>query len=162
MLLHERTDPELPFHDPVGRDRAISCGAAVVHLELGIRALGADATVSILPEPARPHLIARAVMAGARRPGERERAWLAAVERRSSHRRPFLPADVPAHLVSELVRVAVAEGAAATPLHTQDARLQFFADNLDRYLVGRPLRGLVTPPISPESPVPTGEGVSSA
>lgn len=43
-----------------------------------------------------------------------------------------------------------------------DHAVEFFADNLDRYLAGRPLRGLVTPPISPESPVPTGEGVSSA
>lgn len=43
-----------------------------------------------------------------------------------------------------------------------DHAVEFFADNLDRYLAGRPLRGLVTQPISTESPVPTGEGVSSA
>lgn len=43
-----------------------------------------------------------------------------------------------------------------------DRAVEFFADNLDRYLAGRPLRGLVTPPVSTESPVPIGEGVSSA
>lgn len=43
-----------------------------------------------------------------------------------------------------------------------DHAVEFFADNLDRYLTGRSLRGLVTPPISAESPVPTREGVSSA
>lgn len=43
-----------------------------------------------------------------------------------------------------------------------DHAVEFFADNLDRYLAGRPLRGLVTPLISTASPVPTGEGVSSA
>jgi phosphoglycerate dehydrogenase-like enzyme len=43
-----------------------------------------------------------------------------------------------------------------------DHAVEFFADNLDRYLTGRPLHGLVTLPTSAESPVPTGEGVSSA
>lgn len=43
-----------------------------------------------------------------------------------------------------------------------DQAVEFFADNLDRYLTGRPPRGLVTPPISAESPVPTGEGVARA
>lgn len=43
-----------------------------------------------------------------------------------------------------------------------DHAVEFFADNLDRYLTGRPLRGLVTPPTSADSPIPADKGVSRA
>lgn len=43
-----------------------------------------------------------------------------------------------------------------------DHAVEFFADNLDRYLTGRAVRGLVAPPISTETPVSTGKGVPRA
>ncbi|HET6705722.1 MAG TPA: nitroreductase, partial [Amycolatopsis sp.] len=34
LRVRERAEPALPHHDPRGRDRAASCGAAVANLEL--------------------------------------------------------------------------------------------------------------------------------
>src|SRR5690349_11700136 len=62
--LYERFDAVLPHHDPGGRDRAISCGAAVTNLELAVRALGWDAEVTLFPDSARPDLVARIRAAG--------------------------------------------------------------------------------------------------
>lgn len=46
--------------------------------------------------------------------------------------------------------------------HYMDRAVEFFADNLDRYLVGLPLRGRVTLPTTSERSVPAGKGASRA
>ena len=66
--LYERSEVALPRHDPSGRDRVISCGAAVVNLELAIRALGRNATVSLFPEATRPDLVAKVRIPGRKEP----------------------------------------------------------------------------------------------
>ena len=43
-----------------------------------------------------------------------------------------------------------------------DQAVEFFADNLDHYLAGRALDGLVTAPATAHSPVPIGKGTSRA
>jgi hypothetical protein len=45
--LLERRDVELRRHDPAGRDRVLSCGAALTNLELAVRALGRDCHVDL-------------------------------------------------------------------------------------------------------------------
>ncbi|WP_372661396.1 hypothetical protein [Amycolatopsis kentuckyensis] len=46
LVVRERAEPVLPHHDPDGRDRAASCGAAVADLEPAVRTLGRPTTGS--------------------------------------------------------------------------------------------------------------------
>jgi nitroreductase len=48
--------------DPSGRERTISCGAALLYLRIAIRYFGFTATVQPFPDPAMPHLLARVTL----------------------------------------------------------------------------------------------------
>lgn len=87
--LYERFDVSLPYHDPAGRDRAISCGAALANLELAVGALGWDAAVSLFPDPAHPDLVATIRATGCRETVAAEVERYAAIFRRHSYREPF-------------------------------------------------------------------------
>jgi hypothetical protein len=87
--LIERFDIELPYHDPHGRDRAISCGAALTNLTVAIRAQGWATHVELFPDKDRPDLVARATAAAPERPTDADLALHAAITRRHSHRSPF-------------------------------------------------------------------------
>ena len=97
--------------DPEGREMLISCGAAVYGLRLGIRQLGYQAAVELLPDPGRPGLLAR-VRLGRQAPlSQQEWGLLAAVPHRHTHRGPFSPEPIPAGLLPRLQHDAIAEGA---------------------------------------------------
>jgi hypothetical protein len=97
--------------DPDGREMLISCGAALFGLRLGLRNLGYQATVELLPDPGHPSLLAR-VRLGRRAPlTPEEWEMLAAVPHRHTHRGPFSPEPVPAGLLPRLQHDAIAEGA---------------------------------------------------
>ncbi|HKS48347.1 MAG TPA: hypothetical protein VJT49_25200 [Amycolatopsis sp.] len=85
----------LPRHDPAGRDRTISCGAALANLALAVRALGWAAEVALLPEPAQPGLVARIHARGRANPTATETERYAAIFRRHSYRGPFGLEPVP-------------------------------------------------------------------
>jgi len=97
--------------DLLGREMLISCGAALFGLRLGIRSLGYLPEVRLLPDPARPRLMARVgVGASAPMTGE-ERRMLDAVPHRHTHRGPFEPGPLPDGLLAGLQHDALAEGA---------------------------------------------------
>ncbi|HEX5407300.1 MAG TPA: hypothetical protein VFX16_33930 [Pseudonocardiaceae bacterium] len=87
--LVERTDIQLPFHDPHCRDRAMSCGAALTNLVVAVRAQGLTAQVALLPDPDRPELVARVTASGVAPPTGIDLAQHAAIDHRHSHRAPF-------------------------------------------------------------------------
>jgi len=87
--LYERFQVRLPRHDPTGRDRVISCGAALTNLELAVRALGWDAEVSLFPDSARPDLVARVRASGRSEATAGEVDRYSAIFRRQSYRAPF-------------------------------------------------------------------------
>ena len=97
--------------DPDGREMLISCGGALFGLRLGLRQLGYQATVEVLPDLGHPSLLAR-VRLGRRAPLTPEE-WdmLAAVPHRHTHRGPFSPEPLPAGLLPRLQHDAIAEGA---------------------------------------------------
>lgn len=105
--LLERRDVALRRHDPAGRDRLLSCGAAATNLELAIRALGRDCHLEWKTEAAATATVGRPHATSAR-----EFALYRAIARRRSHRRPFSPERVP-----EAARSAVAAAGEATGLH---------------------------------------------
>lgn len=87
--LYERSEAALPRHDPSGRDRTISCGAALTNLELAVRALGWDTEVFLFPEPKRPDLLARVRAIGRKETTATEVERYAAIFRRHSYHAPF-------------------------------------------------------------------------
>jgi hypothetical protein len=97
--------------DLAGREMLISCGAALYGLRLAIRSLGYVPSVELLPDQARLRLLAR-VRAGAAAPVSGwDRALMAAVPHRHTHRGPFTPEPVPAGLLAGVQHDALAEEA---------------------------------------------------
>jgi len=101
FTVHDRTievyeDPRraLPVHDPAGRQRLLSCGAAVTNLVAAALRLGLDPRVDSLPAGGPPGLLARvrlvdvAVAPGLHR-GLADAATYRAIFTRRTHRREF-------------------------------------------------------------------------
>lgn len=97
--------------DPVRREMLISCGAALFGLRLGLRKLGYLPHVEVLPDLARPSLVARVMPGNFAELTRNESELLAALPHRHTHRGPFTPGDVPDRLVAGMRMDALAEGA---------------------------------------------------
>ncbi|WP_245782674.1 Acg family FMN-binding oxidoreductase [Actinokineospora terrae] len=98
----ERVDITLPRHDPMGRDRLVSCGAAVANLRLAVRRLGWTAPWRQFPDQAAPGAVAEVEAGGPAEPTETELAGYGAIARRSSHRGPFAAEPVDPALLRSL------------------------------------------------------------
>lgn len=92
----------VPVIDPTGRQLHISCGGAVEHVRLAVRAQGRAADVQLLPDPAEPDLLARVAIGAESAPTPDEIALVRAIPRRHTHREPFDPRPLPPGLVDEL------------------------------------------------------------
>lgn len=111
--LFERFDVSLPRHDPTGRDRVISCGAALANLELAVRALGWDAQTALFPQPGRGDLVAQVRASGRAAVTELTSARYSAIFRRHSHREPFRLRRVPVRRLRALTGAASEPGVQA-------------------------------------------------
>ncbi|MBP2328794.1 hypothetical protein JOF56_009179 [Kibdelosporangium banguiense] len=89
LLLFERWDHALPHHDPAGRDRLMSCGAALANLELAVRSLGWEIITTLFPDPQHPDQVA--VVTPVRRQSHTESEWqmYQAIPHRRSQRFKF-------------------------------------------------------------------------
>ncbi len=128
--VHLFADPSraLPLTDPSGRDLHLSCGAALHHLQIALRAMGLPPTVHRLPDPMSPqHLAAVEVTAGEPSAEDLERAR--AIERRRTDRRVYSSWPVPAALRADLVAAAAGAGAGAELVPVDSAA--------DRWLIAR-------------------------
>jgi nitroreductase len=97
--------------DTAGREMLISCGAALFGLRIAVRSLGYQPDVQLLPHPERPRVLAR-VRLGVPAPlTARERALIATLPRRHTHRGAFASLPLPAGLLIGLQHDAVAEHA---------------------------------------------------
>ena len=101
--LYERFESRLPRHDPTGRDRLISCGAALANLEFAVHVLGWETTVSLFPDRERPDLVARVVAAGPEPAQDAEISRYSAIYRRRSYRAPFALHRLAARDIAALV-----------------------------------------------------------
>ncbi|UFS99897.1 Acg family FMN-binding oxidoreductase [Nocardia huaxiensis] len=85
--LYSDDSRRLPQTDPDGRELVLSCGAALHHLEVAMRALGWAAVVHRLPNPAEPRHLAALEFRHSTPDAEAERQARAITRRRSDRRR---------------------------------------------------------------------------
>src|SRR5438270_2325864 len=108
--------------DPDGRELVLSCGAALYNLRLALRKLGVDSSVTLLPVPKDPRLLARVSV----RPGlpadVRTRRMYAALTRRHTHRGSFEDRPLSTELAVQLQEAASAEGATLVYVHDPGQR----------------------------------------
>ncbi|GAB2971353.1 nitroreductase [Amycolatopsis acidiphila] len=107
-------DPErvLAVADADGREARLACGAAVLNIQLALRAAGQACAVRLLPDRARPAHLATVWLQGPCQVTPEDRAFARAVSFRRSNRRPFTDRPVPVWIRDALVRAASLEGAA--------------------------------------------------
>jgi hypothetical protein len=133
LAVREDLSRGLPVIDPHGRERAISCGAAVLNASIALQAAGYSAALSICPDPGDPTLlgVVRAVRRHPVDPAVSE--LMAAIPRRRTHRRVYR-----SHVVAEADLLALREA-----VSSQGARLDV-ADTAARrqlaHLMRRALR----------------------
>ena len=108
LTIHEDPSRALPVLDPQGRERRISCGAAVLMARLGFAELGYAVDVVLHPGSDR---LADLRVTGRRSPTEEESALAQAIPRRTTDRDPFDERPLPDALVQDLMRAAEQEGA---------------------------------------------------
>ncbi|MFI5614232.1 Acg family FMN-binding oxidoreductase [Amycolatopsis sp. NPDC051903] len=109
--LHLYADParRLPQTDPDRRDLLISCGAALHHARIGFAALGWEADVHRLPNPAEPDHLA-AIEFRRREPTAGEVALAAAIPRRRTDRRRHSSWGVPRGYLEPIAEAVADEG----------------------------------------------------
>lgn len=110
ISLFERLDLSLSWHDPTGRDRMISCGAALANLVLAMRILGWDAQAELFPSADHPDEVARVAATGRRTPSDEDWARYSTIPWRRSHRSPFAATPVPESLRHTLLTAATGGG----------------------------------------------------
>jgi Nitroreductase family len=102
----------LPAADPDGREMMMSCGAALFNLRLALRALGYIPRAQVLPDPARPTLVAQVSWRHSAPATEFERLLASQVHRRRTHRGAFDPEPLPHGTLAALRESARRDGAA--------------------------------------------------
>jgi hypothetical protein len=95
--------------DPDRRALYVSIGAALLNLQVALRAQGRVSRLLLLPDPEQPDLCATVDIGQQVPVGPSVRALHAAIPRRHSNRRPFAPVPVPGSDLRALVAAAMAE-----------------------------------------------------
>jgi nitroreductase len=116
--VHLDRDRVLAVADPDAREARISCGAALFNLRVALQAAGRGVVVDLLPDAARPDLLALVRVTGPRPAAPEHQTLAAAIERRATNRRPFADRPVPSAHRNLLVRAAEVEHAHMVLLDT--------------------------------------------
>lgn len=101
----------VPVIDPTGRDRTISCGAAVFNAWTAMRSLGYDSAVELLPDPAEPGVLATLRALGPQPATEHEALLYRMIPLRHTHRRVYRSNVVAEEDLLDMRQAVAAEGA---------------------------------------------------
>jgi nitroreductase len=101
---------QLPVLDPTGRQLQVSCGAALDHLRVSLRAAGFDSTVTLFPPQDAGILAQVSVTVGAPATPD-ELALAEAISARHSQREPFVDRAVDHAVLAQLRAVAESQSA---------------------------------------------------
>lgn len=116
--LHLDRDRVLAVADPDAREAQLSCGAALLNLSIALRAADHGVVTDLLPDPARPDLLAVVRIGGYRLASPELRSLASAIGRRATNRRPFYERPVPMTHRRILTAAAAGEGAHLIMLDT--------------------------------------------
>ncbi|GAA5509664.1 Acg family FMN-binding oxidoreductase [Novipirellula caenicola] len=114
-----------PVVDPQDRELYISCGAALYHLRLAMKADGLATLVTILPCRSDPDLVARVLVAGSHIPSLDERTLLDAAAKRRTNRFAFEPREVDPQLQVEWMN----------DVRSEDAWIHYFQTDQQKHAV---------------------------
>ena len=103
------------------REDLISCGAALLNIELAARHLGLVTRSTLLPDPEDSTLLVRIDIDSLRAPRADEQELFAAVARRHTRRAPFARTYVPSGVLDHLAAAAGSEGASLVAVPPGDA-----------------------------------------
>ncbi|MHA6799217.1 Acg family FMN-binding oxidoreductase [Bounagaea algeriensis] len=106
VSLRQRLTARVPAHDPHGRDRRISCGAAVANLAIAMRGMGWMPDVRWSVDDEQPDAGATVFATHRQRAGTADGARWRAIAHRSSHREEFAERTIPELTRSSLAAVA--------------------------------------------------------
>jgi hypothetical protein len=109
LEVHEDSSRGLAVLDPSGRERVLSCGAALLNARLGWAELAWTCSVELLPDGG-PTLLARLVPDGRRPPTPQEHELAAAAVRRATDRDPYDDRPIPEEVLTRLRAAAEEEG----------------------------------------------------
>jgi hypothetical protein len=123
----------LEAEDARGRELVISCGGAVRHLVLGLRAEGLEVVTDLLPSPhADPDLLAIVAIVGEREPTAAELALHKAAASRHTERSPFTDEEVSGAVLDRLGELARRQRCSLEVLHGDDVlELAVLTDRAD-------------------------------
>ncbi|MGD9960772.1 Acg family FMN-binding oxidoreductase [Nocardioides sp.] len=107
--------------DPDGRDLALSCGAALHHVQVAARGLGWRAEVTRLPDPRNHRRLASITLEPVIKPQEAIDEMMA-ISSRQTDRRRFTSWPVPPERLDTLARIGEQWGAAVVPITDESAR----------------------------------------
>ncbi|MGN6613203.1 MAG: Acg family FMN-binding oxidoreductase [Angustibacter sp.] len=111
LAVHEDVDRALPSLDPRGRQRTMSCGAAVANAAVALAHAGVQPVVALLPDAGRPALLASVRGGRPAAPGDADLRRYAALARRRAHRRLHQRRELAADDVEALCEAVAGEGA---------------------------------------------------
>jgi hypothetical protein len=109
-------DCVLTVVDGEAREARLSCGAAILNMQLALRAAGRACVVHLLPDRDRPDHLAEVRIGAAYCPTPEDRTLARAITFRRSNRRPFTDRAAPLWIREALVRSAGVDGAQLTLL----------------------------------------------
>ena len=119
--LHLDTERTLPVTDPRRRALTISCGAALLNLELAVAALGHRPEVQLLPQGEASSVLATVGAGRAGPPTAGEQRLHAAIPERRSSRVPYVDQPLAPEEVADLEAAALHEGATLALLASTQA-----------------------------------------
>jgi hypothetical protein len=122
ISLHADPGRQLLVADPAGREMMISCGAALFTARLALRSLGYIPDTRVLPDPARPLLVARLSWPRRADPAEYEQQLFRWVRQRRTHRGGFTPLPLAPELVAALQAGAERDGALLRIIASEGSR----------------------------------------
>ncbi|MCU1587635.1 MAG: hypothetical protein JWN31_1128 [Frankiales bacterium] len=120
LLVLQDTTRTLPVLDPLGRERLLSCGAAVLNALVALRSQGFDAHAEV--EEA-GDVVARVRIAGTVVPDKHDLALAAAIRRRFTDRSPFADAPIEPAALDRLRAAAEHHGAWLRSVEGTDERV---------------------------------------
>ncbi|MGZ6792669.1 MAG: Acg family FMN-binding oxidoreductase, partial [Mycobacteriales bacterium] len=162
--VHVRADRArwLEHEDPLGRELLISCGGALRHLVLGLRAQGLDVRTELLPDPGDPDLVAVVNVVGEKAATLVEAQLCEATELRHTDRSAFSPEPVGQDVLDRLCGIAAAEGAVLDVLDDDEVlALSVLTSHADRVLAADVAISTEKQSWTSDLPAPA-EGVPSA